>query len=252
MDAKHLIIAVALLSGVVQEAAGELIPCWPGECNVQSHREMALTAYAEVNPRLDAVVVGRIEDVRHQYGNDEVGAKELRTLWIDMVVERSLAGCFSAGDRFALSAFGYGGWHWRLRSPEEMAPVLAIAEANMDLEREADERDDRHFLRHEVPKQLERNRERLIALGVARQLPFVVLMVYDNDLPSLRRHTDVVLVPGRSYLLFTPSSGETSPYMRRRTTSQLMFDIYPASFAEYLPPPVRPDSCDEAGGLGPQ
>ena len=213
---------------------------------MQNHREMALTAYAEVDPRLDAVVVGNIERLRHQYGNDEVGAKEFRFLWVDVRVERSLSGCFLAGDRLVLSAAGYGGWHWRERSPEEMAPVLAIAEANMALEREADERDDRHWLRHEMPKHLKRNRERLIALGVARQLPFVVLEVLDNDVPSSRRHTDVVLVPGRSYLLFTPSSGETSPFGRHRTTSELMFDIYPASFAEYLPPPVRPDSCDEA------
>ena len=127
-----------------------------------------------------------------------------------------------------------------------MAPVLAIAEANMELERQADERDDRHFLIYEVPKHLKLNRERLIALGVAQQLPFVVLMVNDNDVPSFRRVTEVVLVPGQSYLIFTPSSGETSSNGRHRTTSQLMFDIYPASFAEYLPPPVRTDSC-EAG-----
>ena len=241
------LIALAWLSAAVQDVAGDEIPCWPGECNVQSLREMVLTAYAEVNPRLDAVVVGRIEGLRHEYGNDEVGAKEFRYFQANVRVERSLAGCLLAGDRLILSASGYGGWHWRERSPEEMAPVLAIAEANMELEREADERDDRHWLRHEMPKHLKRNRERLIALGVARQLPFVVLRVRDNDLPSSRRRTDVVMVPGRSYLLFTPSSGETSPFGRRRTTSELMFDIYPASFAEYLPPPVRPESCDEAG-----
>ena len=205
---------------------------------------MALTAYAEVDPELDAVVVGRIEAVRHQYGNDEVGATEFRRLWADVVVDRSLAGCLRVGDRLALSASGYGGWHWQPRSQEEMAPVLAIAEANMALEREADERDDRHFLMHEVPKHLKRNRERLIALGVARRLPFVVLRVRDNDPPSLRRRTDVVLVPSRSYLIFTPSTGETSPFLVRRNNSELMFDIYPASFADYLPPPVRPDSCD--------
>ena len=247
MNARHLIVTLALLTGAVQEAAGELIPCWPGECNVQSHREMALTAYAEVDPKLDAVVVGRIEALRHQYGNDEVGATESRFLWVDVVVDRSFAGCFRAGDRLTLSASGYGGWHWRERAPEDMAPVLAIAEANMELEREADERDDRHFLMDEVPKHLKRNRERLIALGVAKQLPFVVLKVQDNDLPSLRRHTDVVMVPGQSYLIFTPSTGETTPFLVRRNNSELMFDIYPASFAEYLPPPVRPDSCDEAG-----
>ena len=243
----HLIIALALLIGVAQETAGELIPCWPGECNVQSHREMALTAYAEVDPRLDAVVVGRIEAVRTLYGSGELGATESRRLSVDVVVERSRAGCFLAGHRFVLSASGYGGWHWQPRSLEEMAPVLAIAEANMELERKADERDDRHFLRHEVPKHLKRNRERLIALGVARRLPFVVLEIFDNDTPSLRRHTDVVLMPGRSYLIFTPSDGETSPYLRSQTSSELMFDIYPASFAEYLPPPVRPESCDAAG-----
>ena len=247
MNTRQLIVALALLAGVVKEAAGELIPCWPGECNVQSHREMVLTAYAEVNPRLDVVVIGRIEGLRHQHGNEEIGAKRFRYLWVDVRVERSVVGCFLAGDRLVLSAAGYGGWHWQPRSPEEMAPVLAIAEANMDLEREADERDDRHFLRHEVPKQLKRNRERLIAIGVERQLPFVVLEVLDNDLPSLRRHTDVVLVPDESYLFFTPSNGETSPFLRSGTSSDLMFDIYPASFAEYLPPPVRPDSCDEAG-----
>ena len=244
MNARHLIVTLALLTGAVQEAAGELIPCWPGECNVQSHREMALTAYAEVDPKLDAVVVGRVEAVRHLYGNDEVGATELRTLSLDVVVDRSLAGCVRAGDRLALSAHGYGGWHWQERSLADMAPVLAIAEANMELERQADERDDRHFLTYEVPKNLKLNRERLIALGVAQQLPFVVLMVNDNDVPSFRRVTEVVLVPGQSYLIFTPSSGETSSNGRHRTTSELMFDIYPASFAEYLPPPVRPASCD--------
>ena len=247
MNARHLIVTLALLTGAVQEAAGELIPCWPGECNVQNHREMALTAYAEVDPKLDAVVVGRIEALRHQYGNDEVGATEFRYLWVDLVVDWSLAGCFRAGDRLTLSAAGYGGWHWRERPPEDMAPVLAIAEANMELEREADEQDDRHFLMHEVPEHLERNRERLIALGAAKQLPFVVLMVHDNDLPSLRRRTEVVLVPGQSYLVFTPSTGETRPYLVRRNNSELMFDVYPASFAKYLPLPVlRPDSC-EAG-----
>ena len=247
MKVGQLIAALLCLGIVAQEAAGELIPCWPGECNVQSHREMALTAYAEVDPELDAVVVGRIEALRHQYGNDEVGATESRFLWVDVVVDRSFAGCFRAGDRLTLSASGYGGWHWRERAPEDMAPVLAIAEANMELEREADERDDRHFLMDEVPKHLKRNRERLIALGVAKQLPFVVLKVQDNDLPSLRRHTDVVMVPGQSYLIFTPSTGETTPFLVRRNNSELMFDIYPASFADYLPPPVRPESCDEAG-----
>ena len=247
MNTRQLIVALGLLAGVFNEVVADEIPCWPGECNVQSHREMVLTAYAEVDPRLDAVVVGRIEGVRHRYGNEEVGATELRLLWVDVRVERSVAGCILAGDRMALSAWGYGGWHWRPRSPEEMAPVLAIAEANMDLEREADERDDRHFLRHEVLKHLKRNRERLIALGVERKLPFVVLEIADNDLPSSRRRTDVVLVPGQSYLIFTPSSGETSSFGRHRTDSELMFDVYPASFAEYLPPPVRPDSCDEAG-----
>ena len=248
MNAAKLVVALTWFGVVAQQAAGELIPCWPGECNVQSHQEMALTAYAEVDPKLDVVVVGRIVGVRTPYSSDKPGATEPRRLSVDVVVERSLAGCLLSGDRLALSAYGYGGWHWQERSAEEMAPVLDIAEANMELEREADERDDRHFLMNEVPKHLERNRERLIALGVAQQLPFVVLMVYDNDLPSLRRHTDVVAVPGQSYLIFTPSSGETSPYMRRRTTSELMFDIYPASFAEYLPPPVRPDTCDEEAG----
>ena len=242
-----LIVALALLAGVVKEAAGDEIPCWPGECNVQNHREMVLTAYAEVNPRLDVVVIGRIEGLRHQHGNEEIGAKRFRYLWVDVRVERSVVGCFLAGDRLVLSAAGYGGWHWQPRSPEEMAPVLAIAEANMDLEREADERDDRHFLRYLVPKHLKRNRERLIALGVERELPFVVLEIADNDLPSSRRRTDVVLVPGQPYLIFTPSSGETSSFGRHRTDSELMFDIYPASFAEYLPPPLRPDSCDDAG-----
>ena len=247
MSARRLIVALALLAGAVKQAAGDEIPCWPGECNVQSHREMVLTAYAEVDPRLDVVVVGRIEDVRHRYGSEEVGATERRLLWVDVRVERPLAGCILAGDRLVLSTGGYGGWHWKPRSPEEMAPVLAIAEANMDLEREADERDDRHFLRYLVPKQLKRNRERLIALGVERKLPFVVLEIADNDLPSSRRRTDVVLVPGQPYLIFTPSSGETSSFGRHRTESELMFDIYPASFAEYLPPPIRPDSCDDAG-----
>ena len=247
MKAGHLIVALVWLGVAVQEAAGELVPCWPGECNVQNHREMVLTAHAEVDPKLDAVVVGRIEAVRHLYGNDEVGATELRTLSLDVVVDRSLAGCVRAGDRLALSAHGYGGWHWQRRSLADMAAVLAIAEANMELERQADERDDRHFLIYEVPKHLKRNRERLIALGVAQQLPFVVLMVSDNDVPSFRRVTEVVLVPGQSYLIFTPSSGETSSNGRHRTTSELMFDIYPASFAQYLPPPVRRDSCDEAG-----
>ena len=247
MKAGHLIVALVWLGVAVQEAAGELVPCWPGECNVQNHREMVLTAYAEVDPKLDAVVVGRIEAVRHLYGNDEVGATESRHFWADMVVDRSLAGCFRAGDRLALSTSGYGGWHWRERSVADMAPVLAIAEANMALEREADERDDRHFLMHEVPKHLKRNRERLIALGVARQLPFVVLKVHDNDLPTFRRDTEVVLVPGQPYLIFTPNTGETNPFTVRRNNSELMFDIYPASFAEYLPPPLRPASCDEAG-----
>ena len=187
MNARHLIVTLALLTGAVQEAAGELIPCWPGECDVQNHREMVLTAHAEVDPKLDAVVVGRIEAVRHLYGNDEVGATELLALSIDVAVDRSLAGCVRAGDRLALSAHGYGGWHWQERSLADMAPVLAIAEANMELERQADERDDRHFLIFEVPKHLKLNRERLIALGVARRLPFVVLRVRDNDLPSLRR-----------------------------------------------------------------
>ena len=117
----------------------------------------------------------------------------------------------------------------------------------MELEREADERDDRHFLRHEVPKHLKRNRERLIALGVARQLPFVVLDVYENTLPSSRRATEVVLVPGEPYLMFTPAGGKAIPTGRGPGSTGLMFDIYPASFAEYLPPPVRPDSCDDAG-----
>ena len=247
MKTMTLIAALVWLGATIPEAAGGLIPCWPGECNVQSHQEMALTAYAEVDPKLDVVVVGRIVGVRSFYGSGEPGATEPRRLSVDVVVERSLAGCLLSGDRLALSAYGYGGWHWQERSAEDMVPVLDIAEANMELEREADERDDRHFLVHEVPKHLERNRERLIALGMAQQLPFVVLMVDDNDMPSLRRHTDVVAVPGQSYLIFTPSTGETSPYMPRRTTSELMFDIYPASFAEYLPPPVRPDSCDEAG-----
>ena len=244
MNARDLTVTLALLTSSVQEAAGELIPCWPGECNVQSHREMALTAYAEVDPKLDAVVVGRIEAVRHQYGNDEVGATEFRFLWVDVVVDQSFAGCFRAGDRLALSVAGYGGWHWGERSSADMAPVLAIAEANMALEREADARDDRHFLIYEVPKHLKRNRERLIALGVAKQLPFVVLLVNDSDVPSFRRATEVVLVPGQSYLIFTPNTGETSPFLVRRNNSELMFDIYPASFADYLPPPVRPDSCD--------
>ena len=247
MKTMKLIAALVWLGAAIFEAAGDEIPCWPGECNVQNHREMVLTAYAEVDPRLDAVVVGRIEGVRHRYGSEEVGATERRLLWVDVRVERSVAGCLVAGDRLVLSTGGYGGWHWQPRSPEEMVPVLAIAEANMDLEREADERDDRHFLRHEVLKHLKRNRERLIALGVERRLPFVVLVVADNDLPSSRRRTDVVLVPGQSYLIFTPSSGETSSFSRHRTDSELMFDIYPASFAEYLPPPVRPDSCEEAG-----
>ena len=243
MNARHLIVTLALWTGAVQEAEGSFIPCWPGDCNVQSHREMVLAAYAEVDPELDAVVVGRIKAVRHLYGNDEVGATEFRYLRADVVVDRSLAGCLRAGDRLALSAAGYGGWHWRERPAADMAPVLAIAEANMELEREAVERDDRHFLVYEVPKHLKRNRERLIALGVAKQLPFLVLMVNDNDVPSFRRATEVVLVPGQSYLIFTPISGETRSHMRRRTTSELMFDIYPASFAEYLPPPVRPDGC---------
>ena len=86
MNARHLIVTLALLTGTDQQAEGSFIPCWPGECNVQSHREMVLTAYAEVDPKLDAVVVGRIEAVRHQYGNDEVGATEFRRLWADLVV----------------------------------------------------------------------------------------------------------------------------------------------------------------------
>ena len=80
MNARHLIVTLALWTGTVQEAEGSFIPCWPGDCNVQSHREMALAAYAEVDPKLDAVVVGRIEAVRHMYGNDEVGATESRFL----------------------------------------------------------------------------------------------------------------------------------------------------------------------------
>ena len=116
----------------------------------------------------------------------------------------------------------------------------------MALEREADKRDDRRFLVDEAPKHLKRNRERLIALGVARQLPFVVLKVR-SDVPSLRRRTDVVLVPDQLYLILARSIGKTSPFTDRRSNSPLMFDIYPASFAEYLPPPVRPERCDEAG-----
>ena len=243
MKAGHVFVALWLCV-TVQEAAEGWAPCWPGECNVQSHREMVLTVYAEVDPKL--AVVGRIEAVRHLYGNDEVGATESRYLWADVVVDRSLAGCFRTGDRLALSASGYGGWHWGERSPADMAPVLAIAEANMALEREADKRDDRRFLVDEAPKHLKRNRERLIALGVARQLPFVVLKVR-NDVPSLRRRTDVVLVPGQPYLIFAPSTGETNPKSGHRDNAEVTFDIYPAHFAEYLPPPVRPDSCDEAG-----
>ena len=151
-------VALAWLGVTVQEAAAGWAPCWPGECNVQSHREMVLTVYAEVDPKLDAVVVGRIKAVRHLYGNDEVGATESRYLWADVLVDRSLAGCFRTGDRLVLAASGYGGWHWRARSPADMAPVLAIAEANMALEREADARDDRHSLVYEVPKHLKRNR----------------------------------------------------------------------------------------------
>lgn len=248
MRAYNLIIAALLLTAMFEEAMAERRVCFPGECGFMDHRELILASYEEVDPAVDGVIVGRIEAVHTRYGSDDPGAKEKRLIGMDVVVEDSLAGCFEPGERKEVVLWGYGGWHWKEASAKEMAPIVAIAEANLDLERELAERDSLVFLEREMPARLERNRLRLIALGVERKLPFLILWVYSGDsLDAPRRLTEVVVVPGTSYLMFIPDMGETFQGQSRAGSSNLPFDIYPASFATLLPQTSRPESCESAG-----
>ena len=121
MRAIDLIVIAVLLTGVSQETVAERGFCFPGECGFMDHRELVLASYAEVNPAVDGVIVGRIEAVRTRYGSDEAGSEEARIVGVDVVVEESLAGCFETGERKEVVVFGYGGWHWDDRSVEAMA-----------------------------------------------------------------------------------------------------------------------------------
>ena len=247
MHAFHLIVATLLLTAVLEEAMAERRVCFPGECGFMDHRELMLASYDEVDPAVDGVIVGRIEAVHTRYGSDEPGAKEKRLIGMDVVVEESLAGCFEPRERKEVVLWGYGGWQWKEASAKEMAPVMAIAEANLDLERELAERDSLVFLEREIPARLERNRLRLIALGVERKLPFLILWVYSGDsLDAPRRLTEAVVVPGMSYLMFIPDMGETFQGQSRAGSSDLPFDIYPASFAILLAQTSRPEKCESA------
>ena len=245
MRAIDLIVVAVLLTGVFQEALAERGFCFPGECGFMDHRELVLASYAEVNPAVDGVIVGRIEAVHTRYGSDEVGAEEARVVGVDVVVEESLAGCFETGERKEVVVFGYGGWHWDDRSAEAMAPVLAIVEANFDLERELAEQDSLAFFEQEVPARLERNRRRLFALGMERKLPFLVISIHLGGLDDPRRRTEAVVVPGKPYLMFIPDMG-IFPFESRSGRSELPFDIYPASFASLVPETNRPETCESA------
>lgn len=247
MHAYNPIVAAILLTGVFECAVAERGFCFPGECGFMNHRELALASYANADPAVDGVIVGRIEGVHTRHGSDELGSKERRVIGMDILVEKSLAGCFEIGERKEVVLFGYGGWHWEAATAREMAPIVAIAEANFDLERQLAERDSLAFFEREMPARLERNRLRLIALGMERKLPFLILWIYSHDgSDAPRRLTEAVVVPGKSYLMFIPDMGETFPFQSRPGSSNLPFDIYPASFAAVLPPTSRPENCEPA------
>ena len=236
-----------LLTGLFEETLADRF-CFPGQCGFLDHREQVLASFADADPAVDGVVVGRIDAVHTRSGSDEPGTKEWRAIGVKVVVEESLAGCFEVGERKEVVLYGYGGWHWQEEaSAEEMAPLRAIAETNFDLERELAERDSLVFFQREMPAQLERNRLRLIALGVERKLPSLILPLHlGGGLDDPRRSTEAVVFPGESYLMFIPDLGETFVGQSRANRSGLAFDIYPAAFATLLPRTSRPENCESA------
>ena len=266
MKAIGLIVTTGLVAFAAQETAGERVVCWPGECWFPDHMEMLASSYERVDPRADAVVVGRVEvvnrlaDVRtapdgRLYHEDSTAVDEKGSFQLDVVVDNSVAGCYLAGDRFSTKVRGYGRlrWpqrlakkHWQQKSAEEMAPVLELAEANWNLERELHDRADFGFYQDELPARYERNRQRLLELGMARDLPFLLVSADHGDHDGFGRMTEVVVVPGQRYLMFV-SGRWILPLWRRpkpEFQSGLRFDIYPASFAEHLPRADRPKECE--------
>lgn len=249
MNAIGLTVTTGLLAFAAQETAGERVWCRPGECWFPDHMEMLASSYEEVDHRVDAVVIGRVVAAGPSPGpEDSTEVAELASFWIDVIVDDPLAGCALEGDRFSARVVGYGRRHWRknywqAKSAEEMAPVLALAEANWNLEREVHDRADLGFFENEMLARYERNRQRL--LGMARELPLLVLGVNDKDIDGFGRWSEVVVVPGQRYLMFVPG-GLLLPSFGS-VESALNFDVYPASFVEHLPRADRPKECDLEG-----